>query len=184
MKKNRTTYLISLLLTLAVFISGFAATRAQQTEGEEAQQPAQAAGTDIGSGNQGAFIPAAVDPALFHAINIHRNELGWLRGEVIRRAVLLEATDVNGNVIANPNIRTYVFFKLNNSDVRAWNAGELSIMSRPTNSRTWQTCSAIPVGIQTTPQVAAEDTQTSQPRLACLTSQWNTYYALVRTDNQ
>jgi hypothetical protein len=182
MKKNRTTYLVTVLLTLAVLVTSFAAAGAQQTEGTEQEaQPAQQAGTEIGSGNQGAYIPAAVDPALFHAFNIHRNQLGWLRGEVIRRAVLLEANDASGNIIDNPNVRTYVYFKLNNRDLRAWNNGELNIMWRPVDSQTWQTCSAFGVDIQT-PQAGTGDTQTGQPRLACLTSTYNAYYALVRSD--
>ena len=187
MKTNRTTYIVTLLLTLAVLVTGFAATGAQQTEGTEQEaQPAQQAGTEIGSGNQGAFIPAAVDRALFHAYNIHRNQLGWVRGggEVIRRAVLLEATDAAGNVVDNPNIRTYVYFKLNNRDLRSWNNGELNIMWRPTDSQTWQTCNAFAVDMPTTQQVGTEATQTGQPRLACLTSTYNAYYALVRSDNQ
>jgi hypothetical protein len=179
MKRNRTIYIISLLLTMAVLVSSFAATGFQQTEGEQQQA---AGGTEIGSGNQGAFVPVAVDPALFHAYNIHRDQLGWVRGDVIRRAVLLEATDANGNVLDNPNIRTYVYYKLNNSDVRAWNNGELSIVWRPTDSQTWQTCNAIPVDFQTNQQVGVEEIQVGQPRLACLTSTYNAYYALVRTN--
>jgi hypothetical protein len=187
MKRNRTIYIISLLLTLAVFITSFAATGAQQTEGTQ-QEAQPAASTVIGSGNQGAFIPAGVDPNLFHAHNIHRSQIGWVRGEVIRRAVLLEAHELSGNVIDNPNVRTYVFFKLNNSDLRAWNNGELSIVWRPKDTKTWQTCNAFGVDTQasqqTTAQAGTESIQVSQPRLACLTSTYNAYYALVRSSNQ
>jgi hypothetical protein len=99
---------------------------------------------------------------------MNRSELGFIRGTLIGKAIQLMER-------ARSNVRAYVIFSLRNRDLKAWNRGDLKIVYRPMNSGNWQTCnSAFLVGNRVSQQ--------GRMRLACLTNNFNTVYALVRTD--
>jgi hypothetical protein len=172
--KRTITVIASLVLAFAMVAGTWQRANATPEEGVV---------NDTGSGNMGIFIPGATDTSNIFAHKLSKGEVGWVPGDLLGKAILLEARDANGNTIGNPNLRTYVYFILKGADVRAWNRGELKIISRSLSGRTWQTCNSFAIGVSDQ-QVGQQTDQLSRPRLTCLTSQYNTIYALVRTESE
>jgi hypothetical protein len=173
--KRTITVIASLVLAFAMVAGTWQRANATPEEGVV---------NDTGSGNMGIFIPGATDTSNIFAHKLSKGEVGWVPGDLLGKAILLEARDANGNTIGNPNLRTYVYFILKGADVRAWNRGELKIISRSLSGRTWQTCNSFAIGVSDQQQVGQQTDQLSRPRLTCLTSQYNTIYALVRTESE
>ena len=125
----------------------------------------------------GVFVAGINNPgSVVSATKLDKNAIGWMRANAVGKAIQLQSPT---------NVRTYVFFTLNGHDRRAWQRGQLQIKFKPSNSATWQTCTAIAVNsagsLSANTSSSNKSSSNNNPaRLACLATQ-NGTYVLVRT---
>lgn len=161
-KQKAVTMVLSLILAVTV-LAGAAGPAMAQTYMDD---------TTIEQGRQGVHLPGGFSSDVVHITRVPRGDAGWTPFRLVRDPIELHFTTAEGRNNNTPFVMTYVYFVVNNAQMRQYENGELNVYYLDVRDNTWRQCANTFIVADKN-----EDPENNRQggRIACLATQYTLF---------